>query len=131
MDVHKAESISDHMYRMSLLLFAIPAKHLAGIDVDKCIKLCLVHDISESIVGDITPSANICKRDKHQLELEAVMHLDSLLQGQAVDQRLALADLWNDYEAQASPEAVLVKDLDRFEMILQAYQYELGNFIPL
>ncbi|VDM25963.1 unnamed protein product [Hydatigera taeniaeformis] len=30
-----------------------------------------------------------------------------------------------EYEEQKTPEAVVCKDLDKFEMILQAYEYEL------
>ena len=32
--------------------------------------------------------------------------------------------LWEEYSAQSSPEAKLVKDLDRLEMIIQAAEYE-------
>ena len=31
-------------------------------------KLSLVHDMAECIVGDITPVDNICKEDKFKLE---------------------------------------------------------------
>ncbi len=34
-----------------------------------------------------------------------------------------------EYESQTSSEAKAVKDLDRFEMILQAFEYEKGDFI--
>jgi len=33
-------------------------------------------------------------------------------------------NLWLEYENQSSKEAKLVKDLDRFEMIVQALEYE-------
>ena len=32
-----------------------------------------------------------------------------------------------EYETGLTPEAMLVKDLDKFEMILQAYEYEKGK----
>ncbi|KAG9347485.1 hypothetical protein JZ751_005052 [Albula glossodonta] len=38
--------------------------------------------------------------------------------------REEIFDLWNEYEQQSSPEARLVKELDRLEMILQAHEYE-------
>lgn len=37
-----------------------------------------------------------------------------------------LYNLWAEYENQSSPEAKMVKDFDRFEMILQAFEYEKG-----
>ena len=35
-----------------------------------------------------------------------------------------LRHLFDEYEEQSSPEALFVKDIDRFEMILQAKEYE-------
>lgn len=39
--------------------------------------------------------------------------------------------LWHEYEAQSSPEAALVKDFDKLEMILQAHEYEQGQGLGL
>lgn len=35
-----------------------------------------------------------------------------------------ITSLWQEYEDAATPEALLVKDLDKFEMIVQALEYE-------
>lgn len=35
-----------------------------------------------------------------------------------------ISGLWAEYEAAATPEALLVKDFDKFEMIMQALEYE-------
>lgn len=35
-------------------------------------------------------------------------------------------EFWQEYEKASSPEAKYVKDFDKFEMILQAYEYETG-----
>jgi putative hydrolase of HD superfamily len=35
-----------------------------------------------------------------------------------------IVDLWQEYEDASSPEALFVKDLDKFEMIVQALEYE-------
>jgi putative hydrolase of HD superfamily len=32
--------------------------------------------------------------------------------------------LWQEYEEAKTPEALLVKDLDKFELIVQAMEYE-------
>ena len=32
--------------------------------------------------------------------------------------------LWNEYETQSSAEARLVKDIDKLEMVIQAFEYE-------
>ncbi len=59
------ESVADHMYRMSMLSFMVTD---ASINKDKLMKICLVHDLAESIVGDITPHCGVSKEEKKRLE---------------------------------------------------------------
>ncbi|XP_063079167.1 HD domain-containing protein 2 [Engraulis encrasicolus] len=117
-NVKQPESVSDHMYRMSMMALTIEDRSL---NKDKCVKLALVHDMAECIVGDIAPADNISKAEKHRREKEAMEHLTGLLNEGL---RKEIYDLWNEYETQASPEAKLVKELDQLEMILQAHEYE-------
>lgn len=61
----KTESISDHMYRMSIMVQLIQD---SSIDKNKCIKMALVHDMAEAITGDITPDDGISAEAKSILE---------------------------------------------------------------
>ena len=63
--ISQPESISDHMWRMSILSLLIQTE---DIDKTKACQLALVHDIAECIVGDIAPSDNIDKKTKNDLE---------------------------------------------------------------
>ena len=53
------------MYRMAMLSFLITDP---TIDRDRLIKVCLVHDLAEAVVGDITPNCGVSKEQKRQLE---------------------------------------------------------------
>jgi putative hydrolase of HD superfamily len=53
------ESIADHMYRMGIITMLCPPE--TGIDRDRCVKLALIHDMAEALVGDITPPDNVPK----------------------------------------------------------------------
>ncbi|XP_004542066.2 5'-deoxynucleotidase HDDC2 [Maylandia zebra] len=117
-NVKKPESVSDHMYRMAMMSLTITDP---TVDRDRCIKLALVHDMAECIVGDIAPSDNISKAEKHRREEEAMKQLTSLLP-EALRQEIYT--LWEEYETQSSAEARLVKQFDQLEMILQAHEYE-------
>uniref|UniRef100_G3PIU8 5'-deoxynucleotidase HDDC2 n=1 Tax=Gasterosteus aculeatus aculeatus TaxID=481459 RepID=G3PIU8_GASAC len=117
-NVNKPESVSDHMYRMAMMSLTITDP---TVDKDRCIKLALVHDMAECIVGDIAPSDNISKAEKHRREEEAMRHLSALL---PVGLKEEIYGLWEEYESQNSPEARLVKQFDLLEMILQAHEYE-------
>nr|XP_043624124.1 5'-deoxynucleotidase HDDC2-like [Erigeron canadensis] len=119
-DVAGPESIADHMYRMGLM--ALIASDTPGVNRDKCIKMAIVHDIAEAIVGDITPSDGVPKAEKSRLEKEALEHMCKLLGGGPRAEEIH--ELWMEYEENSSTEAKVVKDFDKIEMILQALEYE-------
>lgn len=119
-DVKEPESIADHMYRMGLM--ALIASDIPGVDRDKCIKMAIVHDIAEAIVGDITPVDGVSKTEKSRREREALDHMCKLLGGGSSAKEIG--ELWTEYEENSSPEAKVVKDFDKVEMILQALEYE-------
>nr|XP_020442840.1 HD domain-containing protein 2 [Monopterus albus] len=117
-NVKQPESVSDHMYRMAMMSLTITDPTL---DKNRCIKLALVHDMAECIVGDIAPADNISKAEKHRREEEAMRHLTDLLP-EGLKQEIY--GLWEEYETQSSSESKLVKQFDLLEMILQAHEYE-------
>ncbi|KAM4694635.1 5'-deoxynucleotidase HDDC2 [Discoglossus pictus] len=116
--VEKPESVADHMYRMAVMALITEDKQL---NKDRCIRLALVHDMAECIVGDIAPADNVSKEEKHRREKAAMKHLSQLL---PEDIKKEVYELWEEYEHQSSDEAKFVKELDQCEMILQALEYE-------
>nr|XP_032649279.1 HD domain-containing protein 2 isoform X3 [Chelonoidis abingdonii] len=123
-NVEKPESVSDHMYRMAVMALVTEDKQL---NKDRCVRLALVHDMAECIVGDIAPADNISKEEKHQREEAAMKHLTQLL---SEDLRKEIYELWEEYEHQSTAEARFVKELDQCEMILQASEYEELEKMP-
>lgn len=84
--------------------------------------MAIVHDLAEAIVGDIAPSQNVSKEDKNRLESEAMALMVQTLDRSK--EALDIQSLWLEYEDGTSAEALFVKDLDKFEMIMQAHEYE-------
>ena len=101
----------------------------ATIDRTRCMKMCIVHDLAEAIAGDITPHAGVSKEEKFKLESDAMDVMVNTLGGSP--QAEEIRSLWTEYEDAATQEALLVKDLDKFEMIVQAFEYEQREFKPL
>ncbi|CAO1622549.1 unnamed protein product [Sympodiomycopsis kandeliae] len=117
--VQSAESIADHMYRMAILAMLCPN----DVDIGKCVMLALVHDLAEAEVGDLTPLDGVPKEEKTRREAAALEYLVHDLLG-ASPAALRLEALWHEYEDRKTLESKLVKDLDRFELLLQAVEYE-------
>eukprot|EP00817_Percolomonadidae_sp_ATCC50343_P007297 CAMPEP_0117426124 /NCGR_PEP_ID=MMETSP0758-20121206/6289_1 /TAXON_ID=63605 /ORGANISM="Percolomonas cosmopolitus, Strain AE-1 (ATCC 50343)" /LENGTH=144 /DNA_ID=CAMNT_0005211081 /DNA_START=180 /DNA_END=614 /DNA_ORIENTATION=- len=93
-----------------------------GVDRIKCMKMALVHDLAEAIVGDITPHDNVSEDDKHQREKDAFETLIAHVTDKKIGEEMY--DLWQQYEKQESKESNVVKELDKFDMMLQALEYE-------
>ncbi|XP_010904602.1 uncharacterized protein [Elaeis guineensis] len=125
--IRDPESVADHMYRMGVM--ALIAGDIPGVDQDRCVKMAIVHDIAEAIVGDIAPSDGVPKLEKSRREKEALEHMCRVLGGGS--RAKEIGELWMEYEENSSPEAKVVKDFDKVEMILQALEYEKEQGIDL
>lgn len=77
-DVTDCESISGHMYRMSILTFLLDGSE--GLNQIRCMELALVHDLAESLVGDITPFCGVSKEEKKIMELKAMEDICKLIE---------------------------------------------------
>lgn len=113
-DVCSPESDADHMYSVAVevLLMAPP-------DLDRChcLELALTHDLPEVYSSDFTPG-EIPAEEKHALEQAAAQRL-------AVELNFPkLAEWFNEYEEQSSPEARFVRCLDKMDNIVTAAYYE-------
>lgn len=123
-NVQQPETIAGHMYRMAIITFLLDGKD--NISKSRCMELALVHDLAECIVGDITPYCGVDLDEKHRREDEAMIELAKL----AGPNGNYLYDLYKEYESQKTPESQLVKELDRFDMVMQAFEYEKRNESP-
>lgn len=110
---------------MAIIAMICPAD--SHLNINKCIRLALVHDMAESLVGDITPLHNISKTEKHYRETMALRASVSLLPEELSAQAAEIIALFDEYEKAETAEAILVKDIDKYELMLQTYEYERQN----
>ena len=77
--------------------------------------MAIVHDVAESLCGDITPVENsgVTKKEKQHREREAMECLCRALGGPGSARARLVSRLWEEYEAGVTPEAQLVKDIDK------------------
>jgi putative hydrolase of HD superfamily len=116
----QCESVADHVFAMAMLAWLVIDGGLAPqVNREKVLRMVLVHELGEIYTGDITPVDHVPPEKKHQLELDGLERVaDKLPAG------FDFLELWEEFEAGASEEARLVRQLDRLEMAFQALVYE-------
>ncbi|VDL84090.1 unnamed protein product [Nippostrongylus brasiliensis] len=116
------------MYRMAVLAMSLEGQ-IEGLDVNRTVSMCLVHDLAEAIVGDITPHCGVSDEEKFERESQAIQKIASFVPVNYVGEHWV--ELWREYEAQDSLIARIVKHLDKFDMVAQAFDYERKYGIDL
>ena len=114
-DVDNPESVAAHSWGMAILALKLAPKEL---ELSKVLSLCLVHDIPEVRVGDLTPHDDCSSKSED--ELQAMKEL--------APEWLAL---FKEYELGETEEAKFVKQLDKLDMGLQAMIYESKQGLDL
>ncbi|KAL2012517.1 hypothetical protein VTN00DRAFT_42 [Thermoascus crustaceus] len=129
------ESISDHMYRMSIMTMLAPPSLAAKLNIPHCTKMALVHDMAESLVGDITPvDKHVSKAEKARREGEVMDFLTKNLLAGVPGGALTgeeIRRVFQEYEDNETLEAKFVHDVDKMELLLQMVEYERAQGIDL
>ncbi len=108
--VEQPESVAAHSWGMAMLATQLCPDDL---NLQRVLELCILHDIAEVRVGDITPHDNIEPEEKHRLETEAIQEMG-----------IDASSIFAEYESQETPESRFVRYLDKLDMALQAEIYE-------
>lgn len=119
--VEDPESVADHSYRTALLTMLLA--DLEGVDCEKALRMALLHDLAESMMGDLTPEEKrLLGESYHRREEEA---MERLLEGLPGELTRRYLELWREYKRCETPEARLTHQADRLEMVIQALEYEM------
>ena len=121
-EIPRPESVADHSFGVALLALLLPIPKDMNHEV--LIKMALLHDLGESVIGDIVcEEDNLLKKEqKHKDETKAI---ESLLENNTALKEIAL-----DYIQQRTPEALYLKELDKLDMVFQAFFYEKNRNSP-
>jgi putative hydrolase of HD superfamily len=126
--VDAPESVAAHAWGVAYLVLTLGDRFrtdLPGLDLDRALRLAVVHDVAEAETGDVATRADSTAETtdpaaKEAAEREAMAGLAGPLPDR-------VRDAWEAYEARDSPEAVLVKECDLLDVCLQAVVYERGG----
>ncbi|MEK7642254.1 MAG: HD domain-containing protein [Patescibacteria group bacterium] len=114
----KVANISEHIFRMTMIAWIIAVAEKAN--VEKVIKICLIHDIAESRTGDIA----FMHRDyvtRHEELAEKHIFENTELEKEATS-------LLAEYNERKSLEAKIVKDADNIDVDLELKElFKMGD----
>jgi len=117
------ESVADHSWRVALLAMLLAPTSGLSLDVEKVLKMAIIHDLPEIFSGDVPYFLTIddpeAKSKKDQKEGEAIEQIRDIAGGQ-IGEELYL--LWHEYNECQSTEAKFVKALDKIEAQMQHNQ---------
>ncbi len=123
--VTDGESVAEHSYAVALTCMILADRMDIDVDVEKLLRIALLHDLPEHMLGDIhAPATQVLGEDVK--EAAEVRILERLFEG--LPERERYVELWKEFADRSSVEGRLVRAVDKLEMFTQAYQYEsAGN----
>lgn len=119
------ESVAEHSWRLGLFAMLV-ANEFPEADMDKVIRMCLIHDLGEAFTGDI-PSFEKTKKDEKKEENV----LDEWIASFPEPERSQWQALYEEMNALETTEAKIYKALDKMEAIIQHDESDISTWIPL
>jgi putative hydrolases of HD superfamily len=112
------ESTAAHTWRLCLSVLVF-AKYFPEVNVERLLKICIIHDLGEAIGGDIPAIHQHTNAPKAEQERKDLL---TLLAPLPLALQQEIIDLWDEYEAATTAEAKVAKALDKLETLLQHNQ---------
>lgn len=116
---NRIERISEHVIGAFGLALVMASEFNYNIDIDKVLKMLVIHEIGETIIGDITPFDGITPEEKKEIEHKAMIDVI----GDLIDKDSLLSLLY-EFDDRKTPEAKFAHYCDKIEADLQAKIYQ-------
>ncbi|MDD2731981.1 MAG: HD domain-containing protein [Candidatus Pacebacteria bacterium] len=144
-NIKNPESIAEHTFRVAIMAWILGERKKTNLNIEKLLKMALIHDLCEVYAGDTTPYNSLLPKDKKkQVELtkswprfseeekKRLMKekynrekkgLEKLVKNLPARLKEEIRNLWFDYEKGLSPEGRFFRQTDRIESFMQAVEY--------
>ena len=118
------ESVAEHCWMAALMAFFLQDEFPEA-DMDKVIRMCLIHDLWEAFTGDIPTfeKTEENERTEEQLLREWVAALPKVCRDE-------MTALYDEMERRESVEAQIYKAIDNLEAVIQHNFSDLSTWIP-
>ncbi|HOO28182.1 MAG TPA: HD domain-containing protein [Lachnospiraceae bacterium] len=119
------EVVASHTWRLAVMAMLLE-REFPALDMDKVIRMCLIHDWGEAVTGDI-PSFDKTK-EHEDIETQAVEGLIRTLPKELYQD---MAVLFEEMDALETPEARFYKALDKLEAVISHNESDISTWIPI
>lgn len=120
----RRENDAEHSWHIATMAMFLEKYSKNKIDVNKVIKMLLVHDLVEIFAGDTFAFDVNANKDKKNRELEAMSKLKSHLD---IYEAKMLENLWLEFEEKATSEAIYANAMDRLQPLISNVFAENGG----
>jgi len=124
-DGTRYENAAEHSWHFALMAMTL-LEHcvLDGVNIDRVIKMAIVHDLVEVFAGD-TPANDIAANvDKDEREREAADKLFALLPDKQANE---YRSLWEEFDAMKTPDSIYASAVDRFQSFYLIHKSGTGS----
>lgn len=118
------ESVAEHSWRMTMMAFFI-RDEFPEADMEKVLKMCLIHDLGEVFTGDI-PSFDKTNANEDTEKKLLTDWVNSLPE----PYKSEMSALYEEMEALETKEARIYKVMDNLEAVISHNESDLATWIP-
>ncbi|MGY5853892.1 MAG: HD domain-containing protein [Candidatus Thorarchaeota archaeon] len=119
-DRSRQENTAEHSWHIAVMALVFSEySNTKNVDLQKVLKMLLIHDLVEIYAGDTFVYDDFDKDEKVQREREAALKIFGLL---PEDQAREFRDIWEEFEEEKTPEATYSKAIDAFQPVMQGYE---------
>lgn len=121
----RRESVAEHSWRITLMAYFV-SDEFPDANIEKIMKMCLIHDLGEAFTGDI-PTFEKTETDEEREAQRLNEWVRQLPQPFAQE----MEELYQEMEARQTLEAKIYKALDNLEALIQHNESDISTWIPL
>ena len=121
----RRESVAEHCWMMTLAAFWMKDEFPEA-DMDRVLKMCLIHDLGEAFTGDV-PAFEETAADEQDEKALLYAWVASLPGGIAQEMRA----LYDEMEKRETLEAKIYKAVDGLEAVIQHNISDISTWLPL
>lgn len=115
----RRESVAEHVFGTCILAITMKNRTKSNINLDKVLKMLIIHELGEVLIGDITQFQNVTKEEKKEKELKAVKEITKSLPNSE-----EIVNLYIEFDDGQTEDAKFAYQCDKLEADLQSKYYQ-------